>query len=214
MIEHPTTGGYGIPLRYTRNAGHLVKQEHCSGEIVVIGTENDPTFDEMPAIFDALLYGQPHRFSDSTALPVPDAARVAYLIGPIPRESSILSPMLHRLESIDGIQPRATVDLPHDGSFRAFCRQRSEREDVLAGFTRLPDGVPFANGVVFAAYRVPGEAGARAPPSTYGPHGGYDNRLRHPRPINSSSTFLTRKDLCAANTTATATLLPIGKIAI
>ncbi|MCD6344874.1 MAG: glycosyltransferase family 39 protein [Anaerolineae bacterium] len=155
MIEHPTTGGYGIPLRHKREAAALVDATICPGEVIVLSTENNPAFEETPAVFDTLLFGRPHRFADETAFPVPDSMRVAYLVGPVSEDGGELAPTLQMLEETTGFHPGSQTTLAAGWTYRSFCRQHTDREDVLSGFTRFPADVLFANHVVFAGYRMP-----------------------------------------------------------
>ena len=155
MVEHPTTGDYGIPLRYKREAVSLVDTTLCPGEVIVLGTGNNPDFDRTAAVFDALLFGRSHRFANATALPVPDSMGVAYLVGPVSADGGEMDLTLQKLEEIAGIYPGGQITLTTDWTYRSFCRQRADREDVLDGFTRFPADVPFANHVVFAGYRMP-----------------------------------------------------------
>jgi hypothetical protein len=51
-----------------------------------------------------------------------------------------------------------TLTLPDGWRYRSYCRQQSDREDVLNGLTRFPADVPFDNNVIFAAYALPDTA--------------------------------------------------------
>ena len=64
MVNHPTTGGYGIPLRYTRRAAQAAVDLAEDAEIIVVSDSTRPMMTEPPTVFDALLFGQPHRFVD------------------------------------------------------------------------------------------------------------------------------------------------------
>jgi hypothetical protein len=159
MEQHPTTGGYGIPLRYSRAAALQARQLAGSGEIVVLSTGMDPAVHEVPSVFDALLFGHAHRFADGrSALPVPDTSQVVYLVGPVERgtgRGSDLEPVLQRLGGMAYVRPAADVSLPDGWAFRVFSRSGPDREDVLAELTRLPEPVVFANGVDFLGYGLP-----------------------------------------------------------
>lgn len=155
MVQHPTTGGYGIPLRYTRAAAALVSADRCSGDVIVLSRGETPTFDETPAVFDALLFHRPRRFADGElALPMPAGESVAYLVGPIAPDESPFEPLLRRLDALPDTAG-AALRLPDGWRYQSYCRQRADREDLLADLTRLPAGVPFANHVVFTAHSLP-----------------------------------------------------------
>jgi len=175
MERYPTTGGYGIPLKYPRLAAQegrrlaALFQPHA--EIVVLSAGTDPAVDETPSVFEALLFGHPHRFADGRwALPVPawDAghrAGTVYLVGPVQAgrqddqegAPSQFGPILDRLEQMD-CEPLGrsdvviVVSLPDGWRYRLFCQQGSDREDVLAGLTPFAEAVPLANGVTFLGY--------------------------------------------------------------
>ncbi len=84
MVVHPTTGGYGIPLRYTRMAAAEARALAPNGEIIVLAEDTRPIMTETPTVFDALLFTVPHRFADGrSALPLPQRERVAYIVGPL-----------------------------------------------------------------------------------------------------------------------------------
>ncbi len=155
MITHPTTGGYGIPLRYTRAAAVLVDKLDCTGEVIVLSHGTTPAFEETPAVFDALLFKRPRRFVDGQlALPFPNTDATAYLIGPIAPEDSPFAPMMEQLDELESTTS-TTLTLPDGWRYRSYCRQQRDREDVLTGLTRFPVDVPFDNNVIFAAYALP-----------------------------------------------------------
>jgi hypothetical protein len=177
MERYPTTGGYGIPLKYPRlaaqEARRLAALSQPDTEIVVLSAGTDPAVDETPSVFEALLSGHPHRFADGRwALPVPDSAEAVYLVGPVQAgrhddqegSSSRFGPVLDRLEQMD-CEPldrndvASVVSLPDGWQYRLFCRKGPDREDVLAGLTPFSEAVPLANGVTFLGYgmadRVP-----------------------------------------------------------
>jgi hypothetical protein len=159
MEQHPTTGGYGIPLKYSRAAALQAQQLAGSGEIVVLSTGMDPAVDEVPSVFDALLFGRAHRFADGrSALPVPDAPQAVYLVGPVEKDggrASDLEPVLQSLGGMAYVQPAAVVSLPDGWAYRVFSRSGPDREDVFAKLTRFPEPVTFANGVSFLGYGLP-----------------------------------------------------------
>jgi len=155
MVAHPTTGGYGIPLRYTRAAAKMVDTSDCPGAVVVLSDGTTPDFEETPAVFDALLHGRPRRFADGAlALPAPAGEHVAYLVGPIAPQGTPFAPLLRRLDAMPETTS-ATLRLPDGWRYQRYCRQRADREDLLADLSRLPTDVPFANQVVFTAYDLP-----------------------------------------------------------
>lgn len=162
MAQHPTTGGYGIPLRYTRLAAQAARRLAGASEIFVLGVGMDPLFDETPAAFEALLFGQPHRFADGRwALPLPDSPTAVYVVGPVSESvPTDLDPVLQRLERMAYVRPGPVVALPDGWQYRLFYREGPDREDALVGLTRFPDGLPFANGVVWMGYDVPERARA------------------------------------------------------
>jgi 4-amino-4-deoxy-L-arabinose transferase-like glycosyltransferase len=161
MDQHPTTGGYGIPLKYTRAAAQEARRLAGPSEIVVLSAGVSPAMDETPSVFEALLFGHPHRFADGRwALPVPDSAEVVYLVGPVEESHGDLSPVLERLEAMAYVQPGPVIALPDGWTYRLFHRDGVEREDVLAGLIRFPEAIPFANGTVFLGYGMAGTASA------------------------------------------------------
>lgn len=170
MVEHPTTGGHGIPLHFTREAAQLAKTlaGDAGGEtpgaspIIVIGESNRPHLTETPTVFDALLFGHPHRFTDGrAALPVPESDGVVYLAGPV-REppSDALQPVLQRLAVWDSVTEGPGIALADGWYYRTFLRESTSRDDVIAGMEPLAGGIPFANNAVFAAYEAPQKVAA------------------------------------------------------
>ena len=157
MDRHPTTGGYGIPLKYTRATAQEARRLAGDSEIIVLGAGMDPAVHENAAVFDALLFGHPHRFADEReALPVPDSPAVVYLVGPV-QEGASADPglVLRRLETMEYVRPGPVIALPDGWDYRLFYRSGPDRDDVLAGLTRFSGGISFANGTVFLGYSVP-----------------------------------------------------------
>jgi len=154
MDRHPTTGGYGIPLKYTRAAAQEARQLAGSSEIIALGVGVNPSVDETPSVFGALLFGHPHRLVDGRwVLPVPDSPEVVYLIGPVGEGTSPdLQPVLERLETMGYGRAGPVIALPDGWCYRLFYRHGPDRDDILAGLTRFPEAIPFANGVVFMGY--------------------------------------------------------------
>ncbi len=160
MAQHPSTGGYGIPLKFKREAAHLALNAAGEAEIIVVSDSNRPFVAETPTVFDSLLFGHPHRFTDGrTDLPVPSAPRVVYLVGPLrdaPDEP--LTPMVQRLSSWPTVTAGPSVRLPDGVSYRIFIRQSQTQADVTAKMQPLAAGVPFANHAVFVSYQAPAES--------------------------------------------------------
>ena len=157
MVEHPSTGGYGIPLRFTRAAAQSAKALANGAEVIVIGESTRPFVTETPTVFEALLFGTPHRFTDGrAALPVPDGERTVYLVGPLYDEAGgALAPVFRRLETWESAIPGPVTRLADGVTYRTFVREGSNHDDVIAGMRPVAAGIPFANNVVFAAYEAP-----------------------------------------------------------
>ncbi|HNT77741.1 MAG TPA: glycosyltransferase family 39 protein [Anaerolineae bacterium] len=157
MAAHPTTGGYGIPLAYTRPAAQAARQLAGDAEIIVVGTGNRPFITETPTVFDALLFGHLHRFTDGrSALPVPESTEGVYLVGPMQdTPDDPLWPMIARLAALPSVEAGPAVTLPDGWTYRTFLRRGADRGDVSAGMTPLAAGIPLANKVVFAAAELP-----------------------------------------------------------
>jgi hypothetical protein len=166
MIAHPTTGGYGIPLRYTRQAAQAAQrlaqadETQPLAEIIILSQETQPLVTETPTVFDALLFRHPHRFADiHWTLPLSEEGHNVYLLGPIQHDAIL--PIKTRLESLIHVETGPTTTMPGGRQGVQFLTYRytmgthGERTDMLTGMERLPDGVLFANKVVFAAYDVP-----------------------------------------------------------
>jgi hypothetical protein len=161
MDRHPTTGGYGVPLKYPRAAAQDARWLAGSSETIVLSTGMNPVVDETPSVFEALLFDHPHRFADGRwALPVPDASEVVYLVGPVSESSPDLWPVMERLEAMKYVQSGPVVALPDGWDYRLFYRGGPDREDVLAGLLRFPEAVPFANGTAFLGYGMAEKAPA------------------------------------------------------
>lgn len=154
MVEHPSTGGYGIPLRYTRQAAQAARRNVGQGEVIVLGETTHPFVTETPTVFDALLFGVPHRFADlCAAVPFPQREQVIYLSGPLDGGGEGgLQACVARLEAMESVTAETTVRLADGVSYRTSRWDGTKRSDVIAGLTPLGPGVPFANAVVFAAY--------------------------------------------------------------
>ncbi len=159
MVEHPTTGGYGIPLHYRRAAARLAAEDLCPGPVVVLSEGNSPRFDEDPAVFEALFFGRERHFADANAFPLPESSSNAYLVGPVYDKATPLDARAEYLRTLPDIEDLGVLVMPKGPAYYAFCRQGAGRDGLLADFTRLPGDVPFANGVVFTAYRAPERVG-------------------------------------------------------
>ncbi len=157
MTTHPTTGGYGIPLAYTRPAAQAARQLAGDAEIIVVGTGNRPFITETPTVFDALLFDHPHRFTDGRrALPIPESTEGVYLVGPMQdTPDDPLWPMIARLSALPSVEAGPSVTLPDGWMYRTFLRRGADRGDVLTGMMPLAAGIPLANKVVFAAAELP-----------------------------------------------------------
>lgn len=157
MVNHPSTGGYGIPLRYTRMAAQNAKTLADGAEIIVIGESARPFITETPTVFEALLFGTPHRFTDGrAALPVPEGARTVYLVGPLYGAfGGALAPVIERLAAWESVTPGPITRLADGVTYRTFIREGVNRDDAIAGMQPLAAGIPFANNAVFAAYEAP-----------------------------------------------------------
>ncbi len=162
MVEHPSTGGYGIPLRYTRQAAQAARRAVGEGEVIVLGETPYPFVTETPTVFDALLFGVPHRFADPcAAIPFPQREQVVYLGGPLAEaEEAGLEACLARLGAMDSVAPGPTTRLADGVSYRTYVWDGARRNDVVFGLTPLGPGVPFANNVVFSAYGAASSAKA------------------------------------------------------
>jgi len=162
MDQHPTTGGYGISLKYSRAAAQEAQLLAGPSEIVVLSAGMNPAVDEVPAVFDALLFDHPHRFADGrVALPVPDSPQVVYLVGPVAGEdeaSSELYPITRRLGAMAYVRPGPVVSLPDGWCYRILSRSGPDREDALVGLARFSDEISFANGTGFLGYGMPESA--------------------------------------------------------
>lgn len=181
MVAHPTTGGYGVPLRHKRQAAAAARASAPDGEIVVLAETTQPFLTETPTVFDALLFGVPHRFADGrAALPVPQSEHLAYLVGPVDRTEGVSSrgpdpesgvhPLevgIARLRARSLMAPGPAVRLSPGGvgaaeapaagaiAYETYTWRAANREGVVAGMVPLAQGIPFANNVVFAAFEAP-----------------------------------------------------------
>ncbi len=149
MRLHPSTGGYGIPLHYPRQA--VREALRCATTIVALGESADPRYEEVPAVFDALLFEQDHRLADADlALPLPDAETTGFLLGPVRGEDDF-RPLRTLLAYV--AEPYAQLSLPDGPRYLVACRHRADRDDLIAGWVRVD--LPLADGAVIAAYRSP-----------------------------------------------------------
>ncbi|MGB9777686.1 MAG: hypothetical protein ACPLYD_14340, partial [Anaerolineae bacterium] len=155
MDRYPTTGGYGIPLKYPRQAALEARRMAEGAEIVVLSDGAEPAFEERPAVFDALLFRHPHRLVDGRmSLLVPDAPRAVYIVGPVSPEEETLLLAEEQLRRIAGIRMEKATRMPDGWAYHLFLRERADREDVLVGLARFPDPPRFANGVVLLGHEM------------------------------------------------------------
>lgn len=158
MNQYPTTGGYGIPLKYPRQAALEARRMAEGAEVIVLSDGAEPAFEERPAVFDALLFRHPHRLVDGRmSLLVPDAPRAVYIVGPVSPAGDLFHPIEQRLRKMAGVRVEQTVPMPDGWQYHLFLRERNDREDVMAGLTRFTDPPRFANGVILLGYDLPGE---------------------------------------------------------
>jgi hypothetical protein len=161
MVNYPTTGGYGVPLLYTRDAARAALSLAPEGEVVVLSNAARPFLTETPTVFDALLFGVPHRFAEgASALPIPESAAIAYLVGPIDGNvarsgTSPLEAGLRRLLSGGMLATGPAVTMPDGATYRTYAWTSAGRDELISGMTPLAQGIPFANNVVFAAFDAP-----------------------------------------------------------
>lgn len=147
MERYPTTGGYGIPLHYTRQAA-LEARQSSNAEIIVLGVGQNPAVDETPAVFDALLFGRAHRFADGRwALPMP-AADAVYIAGPT-EPSAELAPVVERLKVLGS---NKSIVLPDGWRYEIVHASPPQREAILSEVDHFAAPVSFANGVDFLGY--------------------------------------------------------------
>lgn len=163
MDRRPSTGGHGIPLKYTRAAAlearRLVDPPALADDetaFVVLSAETSPAMHETPAVFEALLFDRPRCFADGRgAIPIPDRTNVVYVVGPLAGEAAAFAPTLDRLASWERVQPGPTIELPDGVRYRLFHRRGSDREGALADVSRFDEAFIFANGVEFLGYDAP-----------------------------------------------------------
>ncbi len=163
MDRYPSTGGHGIPLKYTRavalEARRLVDPPVPAVDetaFIVLSAGTSPTMHETPAVFEALLFDRPRWFADGRgALPIPDRTNVVYVIGPLAGEAAAFASTLGRLASWEQVKPAPTIELPDGVRYQLFHRQGSDREDVLSNMTRFEEPFIFANGIEVLGYDVP-----------------------------------------------------------
>ena len=163
MVAHPTTGGYGIPLRYTRIAAQQAAALADDGEVIVLSEEITPFMAETPTVFNALLFGTPHRFADPrAALPFPERERTVYLAGPLDPQGGVAEMGLSRLGGLPSVSPGPGMTLPDGIAYRTWVWEGLSRDELVAGMTPVGAGVPYANNLVLAAYELSLWAGDEA----------------------------------------------------
>lgn len=158
MQVHPTTGGYGVPLHYRRLAARQAMALSGGGEVIVLADETQPFMTETPTVFDALLFGVPHRFADGrAAVPLPETGPAVYLSDLASDDGAgSLSAGLLRLADLSSVRLAWELALPEGGTYRTYVWSGGDRAEAIATMTPLAAGIPFANKVVFAAYELEG----------------------------------------------------------
>jgi hypothetical protein len=155
MVKHPTTGGYGIPMRYSRSAAQKAVGAANGAEIIVVSDSTHPFMTETPTVFDTLLFGHPRRFVDGRgALPFPDSDRLVYLVRLVSEND--LYPLVRELSGLDSVTTGPEVKLPDGGVYATFVRQAPDNRDIMTNLTPISGGISFENNVVFAGYRSDG----------------------------------------------------------
>jgi hypothetical protein len=158
MDRYPTTGGYGIPLKYPREAALEARRLAQGAEVVLLSNGAEPAYEESPAVFDALLFRHPHRLVDGRmSVLIPDAPSAVYIVGPVSPEGNGLGPVQQRLQRMAGVREERAVRMPDGWQYRLFVRERTDREDVLADLIRPAEPPRFANGVALLGYSLPQE---------------------------------------------------------
>lgn len=156
MDRYPTTGGYGIPLKYPRQAALEARRLAAGAEVVVLTDGAEPAFEERPAVFDALLFRYPHRLVDGRmSLLVPDAPRAVYIVGPVSPEGDTFQAVENRLRGMAGVRAAGAICMPDGWEYHLYLRERNDREDVLEGLLRPSEPPRFANGVVLLGHYLP-----------------------------------------------------------
>jgi hypothetical protein len=87
-------------------------------------------------------------------LPLPDGSRSVYLAGPVEADFSDaeVEPILRRLGAMERTRVGTSVVLPDGWLYRLLYRDEVPRQDVLAGLSRFPEEIRFANGTAFLGY--------------------------------------------------------------
>lgn len=163
MREHPSTGGYGIPLHYTRETARAALHAAGDAEIIVMSEATGPLLAETSTVFTALLYGHPHRFVDGrNILLTPDAPRAVTIAAPLleAEDPHSMEPVLQRLARSPAVTQLPSIVLPDGPVYRLYLREAAARADLLDGLTLLGDGVLFANRAVFAGFEAAEMTGA------------------------------------------------------
>lgn len=156
MDRYPTTGGYGIPLKYPRQAALEARRIAEGAEVIALTDGAEPAFEERPAVFDALLFRDPHRLVDGRmSLLVPDAPRAVYIVGPVSPEGDTFQAVENRLRGMAGVRAAGVISMPDGWEYHLYLRERNDREDVLEGLLRPSEPPRFANGVVLLGHHLP-----------------------------------------------------------
>lgn len=148
--QHDTVGGYGPTLGPSRRAASAAIDGASEGaEILIVAQGDKPAWDNMPAVFEALLPRHlPHRFVDGQKALVFPLRPTVYVLAPGVDEA--WATLAHQT----GTQQVLQIDAPGEKLFFVFRRSNESRDDVLAGMTSLDPPRRLANGVELLAYQI------------------------------------------------------------
>ncbi|KPL87826.1 hypothetical protein SE16_09740 [Ardenticatena maritima] len=159
MEAYPKGGGYGAPLKYTRQAAHTARALAADGEVVVLTDGLTPFIDEAPTLFEALLFNTPHRFANGAwALPLPEMPTTVYLVGEIPPDAESVAPLLDGLAAWHSPRAHTALVMPGGWAYEVWAFSSDVRTTVWRHLTRFPRPLRLANGVTFEGYTLRGEA--------------------------------------------------------
>ncbi len=148
---YDTTGGYGVPLRFWKEAVNLVSREADArglSEVQIVTEGNEPAFDPMPAIFQYLLpSGVEPRFLGPQAVLLPRSADLLYL-------TTMEDAWLTRY--LDGLGQRLqSLELPGDGRrVQVYLLTRRSWQDLQA-LAQHRQQAAYQNGVHLWGYDLP-----------------------------------------------------------
>ncbi len=150
----PTDGGFGVPLKYHRQAvGEAVRLAEGDG-IIVLTQGTGLGTDMMPTLLNALLFTHDHRFADvDEAVPIPPG-RAVYLLGPLPPDAPSVTLAREVLTAL-GAQEVAHIALPNRAAYLLFLKPPTPRPDFLPGITHLVPPIRLENGVSVLGYAWP-----------------------------------------------------------